>query len=152
MTLLRKYLGTFSPAPAIAQSSFTKFIKVVFKSIFFTFFLFLTDNYAFFLRWDNKTSVVIPDEDIFFFIAFLTSALPFSAGTDGLEQILMQNKRILNFCKVNGLGIKQYMPPLSYIGGGKLLQLGREKGIAIRFMSGQRWQDFHSKDLPSFSS
>ncbi|CAN1316545.1 Cytokinin dehydrogenase 6 [Linum perenne] len=61
-------------------------------------------------RWDNKTSVVIPDEDIFYLVAFLTSAVPSSKGTDGLEHILIQNKRILDFCKTAKLGVKQYLP------------------------------------------
>ncbi|CAN1316540.1 Cytokinin dehydrogenase 6 [Linum perenne] len=61
-------------------------------------------------KWDNKTSVVIPDEDIFYLVAFLTSAVPSSKGTDGLEHILIQNKRILDFCKTAKLGVKQYLP------------------------------------------
>ncbi|KAK6937744.1 Cytokinin dehydrogenase 1, FAD/cytokinin binding domain, partial [Dillenia turbinata] len=41
--------------------------------------------------WDNRTAVVIPDEDIFYPVAFLSSAVPSSTGTDGLEHILKQN-------------------------------------------------------------
>ncbi|WCJ38998.1 Cytokinin dehydrogenase 6 [Euphorbia peplus] len=61
-------------------------------------------------KWDNRTSVVIPDEDIFYLVAFLTSAVPSSTGTDGLEHILTQNRRILEFCNTERLGVKKYLP------------------------------------------
>ncbi|KAG2671742.1 hypothetical protein I3760_13G009400 [Carya illinoinensis] len=61
-------------------------------------------------KWDNRTSIVIPEEDIFYLVAFLTSAVPSSTGTDGLEHILTQNKRILEFCETAHLGVKQYLP------------------------------------------
>ncbi|KAI9116651.1 hypothetical protein K1719_012309 [Acacia pycnantha] len=61
-------------------------------------------------KWDNRTSVVIPDEDIFYLVAFLTSAVPTSDGPHGLEYILTQNKRILEYCESARLGVKQYLP------------------------------------------
>lgn len=61
-------------------------------------------------RWDNKTSVVIPEEDIFYLVAFLTSAVPSSNGPDGLEYILTQNKRILEYCERARIRVKQYLP------------------------------------------
>ncbi|KAH7557263.1 hypothetical protein JRO89_XS11G0091200 [Xanthoceras sorbifolium] len=61
-------------------------------------------------KWRNKTSFVTPDEDIFYLVAFLSSAVPSSTGRDGLEHIVSQNQRILNFCATAGLGIKQYLP------------------------------------------
>ncbi|KAJ9685540.1 hypothetical protein PVL29_017538 [Vitis rotundifolia] len=61
-------------------------------------------------KWDNRTSAVIPEEDIFYLVAFLSSAVPSSTGTDGLEYILSRNKRILDFCKTARLGAKQYLP------------------------------------------
>ena len=61
-------------------------------------------------RWDKRTSVVLPDEDIFYLVAFLSSAVPHSTGRDGLEHILNQNKRILDFCEEAHLGVKQYLP------------------------------------------
>lgn len=60
-------------------------------------------------RWDNRTSFVAPEDDIFYLVAFLSQAVP-SKGTDGLEQILNQNKRILHFCESANLGAKQYLP------------------------------------------
>lgn len=61
-------------------------------------------------KWDNRTSVVIPEEEIFYLVAFLTSAVPSSRGNDSLEYILTQNMRILDFCKTANLGAKQYLP------------------------------------------
>ncbi|KAJ4970142.1 hypothetical protein NE237_003241 [Protea cynaroides] len=61
-------------------------------------------------KWDNRTSAVTPEEDIFYLVAFLSSAMPASTGTDGLEHILNQNKRILDFCETTRLGVKQYLP------------------------------------------
>lgn len=60
-------------------------------------------------RWDERTSVVIPDEDIFYLVAFLASAIPSSNGGEGLEHILSQNKRILEYCEREDLGVKQYL-------------------------------------------
>ncbi|KAK2651924.1 hypothetical protein Ddye_011780 [Dipteronia dyeriana] len=61
-------------------------------------------------KWNNKTSFVTPDEDIFYLVAFLSSAMPSSTGKDGLEHIMTQNQKILNFCAAADLGIKQYLP------------------------------------------
>lgn len=54
--------------------------------------------------------MVTPDEDVFYLIAFLSSAMPSSTGSDGLRHILAQNKRILNFCEKINIGMKQYLP------------------------------------------
>lgn len=54
--------------------------------------------------------MVTPQEDLFYLVAFLSSAMPSSTGTDGLEHVLTQNKRILDFCDSDHLGVKQYLP------------------------------------------
>nr|GLL24924.1 cytokinin dehydrogenase 6-like [Ipomoea trifida] len=61
-------------------------------------------------KWDNRTSFVPPEEDIFYLVAFLSQANPTSTGTDGLAHILTQNQRVLNFCEDAHLGVKQYLP------------------------------------------
>ncbi|KAF8398322.1 hypothetical protein HHK36_017249 [Tetracentron sinense] len=61
-------------------------------------------------KWNSRTSAVTPGEEIFYLVAFLSSALPSSTGTNGLEHILTQNKRILDFCRTARLGMKQYLP------------------------------------------
>ncbi|XP_062117858.1 cytokinin dehydrogenase 1-like [Humulus lupulus] len=64
-------------------------------------------------KWNNKTSLVTPDEDIIYLVAFLSSAMPSSTGKDGLNHILTQNKRILQYCATAHLGTKQYLPHYS---------------------------------------
>ncbi|KAJ6408277.1 hypothetical protein OIU84_011568 [Salix udensis] len=64
-------------------------------------------------KWDNRTSLVTPEEDTFYLVAFLSSAMPSSTGRDGLFHILAQNKRILGFCSSASLGAKQYLPHYS---------------------------------------
>nr|XP_043610946.1 cytokinin dehydrogenase 6-like [Erigeron canadensis] len=61
-------------------------------------------------RWNTKTSMVTPNEDVFYLVAFLSSAMPSSRGTDGLDYILSQNKRILEVCETANLETKQYLP------------------------------------------
>ncbi|KAI4348656.1 hypothetical protein L6164_009355 [Bauhinia variegata] len=61
-------------------------------------------------RWNSETSFVTPEEDVFYLVAFLSSAIPFSTGTHSLENILTQNKQILDFCHNAQLEIKQYLP------------------------------------------
>lgn len=61
-------------------------------------------------KWNNRTSAVLPDEDIFYLVAFLSQANPLSTGKDGLQHILSQNKRIMDFCKESHFGVKQYLP------------------------------------------
>ncbi|PIA48333.1 hypothetical protein AQUCO_01400736v1 [Aquilegia coerulea] len=60
-------------------------------------------------KWDNRTSAVIPEEEIFYLVAFLSSAMPSSTGTDGIEHILTKNKKILEFCDARQMGMKQYL-------------------------------------------
>ncbi|GLT45255.1 hypothetical protein SLA2020_191000 [Shorea laevis] len=64
-------------------------------------------------KWNNKTSMVTPAEDIIYLVAFLSSATPSSTGKDGLEHIATQNQRILDFCDKANLGSKQYLPHYS---------------------------------------
>ncbi|XP_073150569.1 cytokinin dehydrogenase 9-like [Henckelia pumila] len=60
--------------------------------------------------WDNRTSFVLPEEDIFYLVAFLPHAVPSSTEHDGLQYILGLNKKILDFCEAANLGVKQYLP------------------------------------------
>ncbi|XVF07169.1 hypothetical protein REPUB_Repub06bG0115300 [Reevesia pubescens] len=61
-------------------------------------------------KWNNRTSMVTPEEDIIYLVAFLSSALPSSTGIDGLEHIMTQNQHILDFCAKAQLGANQYLP------------------------------------------
>ncbi|KAL8260541.1 hypothetical protein R6Q59_028494 [Mikania micrantha] len=61
-------------------------------------------------RWNTKTSMVTPKENVFYLVAFLSSAIPSSTGTDSLEYIQSQNKKILEICENANLEAKQYLP------------------------------------------
>ncbi|XP_077252495.1 cytokinin dehydrogenase 5-like [Tasmannia lanceolata] len=58
-------------------------------------------------KWDEKTSAVIPDEEIFYTIGLLRSAVR------DLEFFEDQNKEILSFCDKTGIDAKQYLPHYS---------------------------------------
>ncbi|XP_072997319.1 cytokinin dehydrogenase 9-like [Typha latifolia] len=60
-------------------------------------------------KWDNRTSAVIPDEEVFYLVAFLSSA-PYTSDHDILEHVLKQNNKILEFCNHAKIGMKQYLP------------------------------------------
>lgn len=86
---------------------------MLFSHVFSSFKGFATqeiDHDFVFSRWDNRTSAVLPEEDVFYQVAFLYHANPTSNGTDGLEHILTQNQKILDFCEAAHLGVKQYLP------------------------------------------
>ncbi|XP_066307252.1 cytokinin dehydrogenase 5-like [Miscanthus floridulus] len=59
-------------------------------------------------KWDPRSSVVTPDEEVFYLVAFLRSALP--GAPESLEALARQNQRILDFCAEAGIGAKQYLP------------------------------------------
>lgn len=67
-------------------------------------------------RWDERTSAVLPEEDIFYLVGLLRSAVPAavseSTGGSGhtLGELVDQNQRILRFCREAGIGEKQYLP------------------------------------------
>ncbi|KAF7819061.1 Cytokinin dehydrogenase 1 [Senna tora] len=61
-------------------------------------------------RWNNKTSLVTPEEDVFYLVALLSSAVPYSRGKDSLEYIMRQHRRIIEFCERTKMGVNQYLP------------------------------------------
>lgn len=61
-------------------------------------------------KWDERSSVVTPEEDVFYLVAFLRSALDSGEETQTLEYLNHQNQQILNFCKEEGIKVKQYLP------------------------------------------
>ncbi|KAK2971488.1 hypothetical protein RJ640_020894 [Escallonia rubra] len=60
--------------------------------------------------WDERSSTVTPDEDVFYLVALLRSALENGEETQTLEYLSNQNRQILKFCDETGIGIKQYLP------------------------------------------
>uniref|UniRef100_J3L4L0 cytokinin dehydrogenase n=1 Tax=Oryza brachyantha TaxID=4533 RepID=J3L4L0_ORYBR len=62
-------------------------------------------------KWDPRSSVVTPEEDVFYLVAFLRSAVPGAADpAKSLEALERQNREILEFCEEAGIGAKQYLP------------------------------------------
>ncbi|KAL9234702.1 hypothetical protein vseg_009540 [Gypsophila vaccaria] len=61
-------------------------------------------------KWDERTSVVTPNEEVFYLVALLRSALDNGEESQSLEYLTTQNQRILEFCKNEKIGIKQYLP------------------------------------------
>ena len=70
-----------------------------------------TNTFLVCCRWNKHTSLITPDEDIFYLVAFLPSAVPNpNSGTSNLEYLLRQNQRVLNFCAAANINVKQYLP------------------------------------------
>ncbi|KAJ4904048.1 Cytokinin dehydrogenase 1 [Raphanus sativus] len=61
-------------------------------------------------KWNKHTSLITPNEDIFYLVAFLPSAVPKSSGGNDLEYLLRQNQRVLSFCEEANMDVKQYLP------------------------------------------
>uniref|UniRef100_A0A7N0R9Q1 cytokinin dehydrogenase n=2 Tax=Kalanchoe fedtschenkoi TaxID=63787 RepID=A0A7N0R9Q1_KALFE len=62
-------------------------------------------------KWEEGTSVVTPDEDVFYLVALLRSALEDTQDrTQTLEHLTNQNRRILAFCQDSNIQVKQYLP------------------------------------------
>lgn len=51
-----------------------------------------------------------PDEEVFYLVAFLRSALPGAPENLSTEALARQNQMILDFCEEAGIGAKQYLP------------------------------------------
>ncbi|KAL4182831.1 hypothetical protein AMTRI_Chr11g152190 [Amborella trichopoda] len=60
-------------------------------------------------KWSDRASAVVPDEEVFYLVAFLRFSLPFPLGFS-VEAMHAQNQQIMEFCKQNGIGMKQYLP------------------------------------------
>ncbi|KAJ0262470.1 Cytokinin dehydrogenase 1 [Hirschfeldia incana] len=95
----------------VPKSSIIKFAKEVFNNI-----LTSNNNGPILIypvnqtKWNRRTSMVTPDEDIFYLVAFLPSAVPKSSGKNDLEYLLKQNQRVLNYCTSANINVKQYLP------------------------------------------
>lgn len=59
-------------------------------------------------RWDSRSSAVIPDESVFYLVAFLRIALP-SSGPP-LSSLIAENDKIMEVCHTAELGCKMYLP------------------------------------------
>lgn len=68
-------------------------------------------------RWDSRSSAVIPEESIFYLVAFLRIALP-SSGPP-LSNLIAENDKIMEVCETAKLGCKMYLPEHENLQGWK---------------------------------
>ncbi|KZV28856.1 cytokinin dehydrogenase 5-like [Dorcoceras hygrometricum] len=61
-------------------------------------------------KWDERNSVVTPNESVFYLVAFLRSALDNGDETQTLKFLENQNQQILRFCEDRDIQVKQYLP------------------------------------------
>lgn len=54
--------------------------------------------------------MVTPEEDVFYLVALLRSALDSGDEAQSLEYLSNQNRQILRFCDDAGIKVKQYLP------------------------------------------
>lgn len=98
-------------------------------------FQFLWQLFPFFLcRWDPRTSAVTPEDDVFYLVALLRSALDNGEPTQSLEYLSHQNHQILEFCYENGIEVKQYLPHYT-----------TEEEWADHF--GDKWPEFQARKM-----
>lgn len=71
-----------------------------------SFFLF----FCFFRRWDDRTSVVIPEEGEIFYLVALLRFDPAYPKASCVEKMVAQNKEIIQCCVENGFDFKLYLP------------------------------------------
>lgn len=81
-------------------------------------------------RWDERTSAVIPEEEIIYTVGVLQSA------TDevDLKYLEDRNRKILNFCDEAEIQCKQY---LSYI----------ENNVGWKKHFGKKWNEFIERKM-----
>ncbi|KAJ0981157.1 hypothetical protein J5N97_009412 [Dioscorea zingiberensis] len=60
-------------------------------------------------RWDPRMSVALPDSEVFYLVALLRFTRPYPVGPP-VEDLISQNREILNRCRSNGYDFKLYLP------------------------------------------
>ncbi|KAK6912875.1 Cytokinin dehydrogenase 1, FAD/cytokinin binding domain [Dillenia turbinata] len=70
-------------------------------------------------RWDDRTSVVLPEGEIFYLVALLRSSPPYPQGPP-VEELVAQNLQIIQCCTQNGFDFKLYLPHYKTQEGWKL--------------------------------
>ncbi|KAE8654022.1 Cytokinin dehydrogenase 5 [Hibiscus syriacus] len=64
-------------------------------------------------KWDQWSSMVTPDEGVFYVVALLTSASDNGEVTQSSEYLTDQNRQILRYRGEAGINVKQYLPHYS---------------------------------------
>ena len=73
--------------------------------------------------------MVKPNEDVFYLVALLRSALQNGEEPFTLERLSDENRQILDFCKEQNIGVKQYLP---------------------HYTTQQEWMDHYGEKWPQF--
>ncbi|CAA3026334.1 cytokinin dehydrogenase 7 [Olea europaea subsp. europaea] len=60
-------------------------------------------------KWDDRTSVVLPEGEIIYLVALLRFCLPYPKGLS-VEEMVAQNHEIVQCCIENGFDFKKYLP------------------------------------------
>ncbi|GAV56943.1 FAD_binding_4 domain-containing protein/Cytokin-bind domain-containing protein [Cephalotus follicularis] len=60
-------------------------------------------------KWDNRTSVVIPEGELFYIVALLRFP-PLGPKGPEVEKMIAQNHEIIKCCSKKGIDFKQYLP------------------------------------------
>ncbi|TXG61794.1 hypothetical protein EZV62_013157 [Acer yangbiense] len=60
-------------------------------------------------KWDNRTSVMVPDEEIFYLVALLRFTCP-NPKPPSVEKLVAQNHEIIQYCNKRGSDFKLYLP------------------------------------------
>ncbi|PWA62855.1 cytokinin oxidase 7 [Artemisia annua] len=61
-------------------------------------------------KWDERTSVVLPEGDIFYIVALLRFTNPSYQKSPSVRDLVLQNHEIVQICNRNGLDFKLYLP------------------------------------------
>ncbi|KAL9249458.1 Cytokinin dehydrogenase 7-like protein [Drosera capensis] len=61
-------------------------------------------------KWDERTSVVLPEGEEIFYIVALLRFCPPCPGSSTVDALVAQNQEILFHCKRRGYSFKQYLP------------------------------------------
>ncbi|XP_062192391.1 cytokinin dehydrogenase 11-like isoform X1 [Phragmites australis] len=61
-------------------------------------------------KWDPKTSVALPEGEIFYLVALLRFCRPYPGGGPAVDDLVAQNNAILDACGSNGYDFKAYFP------------------------------------------
>ena len=77
---------------------------------------------------------MVPEDDVFYLVALLRSALDNGEPTQSLEYLSDQNHQILAFCAKEGIKVKQYLPHYT-----------TEREWAEHF--GDKWPEFQQRKM-----
>ncbi|KAM7276446.1 hypothetical protein ACFE04_018312 [Oxalis oulophora] len=60
-------------------------------------------------KWDDQTSIMLPEGEIFYLVALLRFTLPYPKGPS-VDKLIAQNKEIITYCNKEMIDYKMYFP------------------------------------------